>query len=1116
MIARRLAIVAALTACLSAPARAAADAPAWSMTSLATPTEFVAGDTAREYTYEVRATNIGAAETSGTPVTVIDTLPRGLTLAGQPSLIVRSQPPGGVAAQAKDIGPTNCGSATVAEVTTVTCTVPSSLAGAENNPARIVNGDELRLTLPVHTPASAVAGEHLQNHVEVEGGGAPAAAANGENQVATLDSEGNPLGAPAGFSYYDTRATDPNGLPVIAAGSHPFQFTVEYAVNTDPGTKAVPIIPAGGDLKDTALHLPPGLVGSATAVEQCTRKDFNAIESQQVGGLVANATPCPDGSAVGFVTLKNIEGTSYNAATPLYNLVPPPGEPAQFGFRVANAPFFIDNEVRSGSDYGLTSVLRNQSQAKRVSAASVTIWGNPADPRHDSARGNCLVAPVDFRVPNGECEAGITPRYLLRLPTSCQGPLDLLFEVNRWPTPSLFGLGHSTPLSPVGCGGLGFEPSLQARPSTDVADQPSGLDAHLHIPQEEDPNQLGTADLRKTVVSLPEGLVINPSGARGLDACTPAQIGLLSGVGASPPQFTPGPSACPSAARIGTAEVDTPLLGHRLQGGVYVASPHRNPFGSLLAIYIAVNDDESGIYLKLAGEVKADPQTGRLTTTFDETPQQPFSDFELHFYGGPYAALRTPAICGEYSTDSVMTPWSAPESGPPATDADHYSISRAPGGGACPTSPSALPNANTFEAGTEAAIAGAYSPIAVKLSRPDGSQEFDSLTLTPPPGLLASLAGIPYCSEAAIAAAASKSGREEEAHPSCPAASQIGTATVGAGAGPSPYYVTGKLYLAGAYEGAPLSLVAITPAAAGPYDLGTVAVRSALHVDPATARITATTDPIPHILAGVPLDVRSIAVRLDHTGWGLNPTSCDPSSFDGSLRSLLGQTAALSSRFQVGECGRLSFRPRLALSLEGKSTRGGFPALRAVYTAKPGEANLEGLVLRFPHSEFIEQGHFRTICTRAQWAAGEGNGTACPAGSVYGHVRATTPLLDSPLEGPVYLRSSDHKLPDVVLALRGQIDAEVAIRVDSAKGGLRTTIEQAPDVPVSRVVLTMQGGKKGLFVNSRDICARTYHASLSLAAHNGKLLQASPPMRAKCGGKEAKRRRGHDRRGGRG
>jgi len=371
-----------------------------------------------------------------------------------------------------------------------------------------------------------------------------------------------------------------------------------------------------------------------------------------------------------------------------------------------------------------------------------------------------------------------------------------------------------------------------------------------------------------------------------------------------------------------------------------------------------------------------------------------------------------------------------------------------------------------------------------------------------PPGLTGKLAGVAECSEAQLAQAASRSnpseGTLEQQSPSCPASSAVGVVNVAAGAGPTPFHTQGTAYLAGPYKGAPLSMAVITPAVAGPFDLGVVVVRAALYVDPVSTRIHAVSDPFPQILHGIPLDLRSADVELSRNQFTLNPTSCDPFSIEGSATSALGAIAPLSSRFQVGGCSGLGFEPKLALRLKGKTKRGGFPALKTTYTPKPGDANLSNLVLRLPKSEFIEQGHFGTICTRVQFAAGQGHGTQCPANSVYGKITATTPLLDQPLEGPVFLRSSNHNLPDVVFALHGKIDAEVAVRVDSVGGGLRASVEGAPDVPITKVVLEMAGGKKGLFVNSRDICATTYKATVQSDGQNGKVHDFKAPLKAQC------------------
>jgi hypothetical protein len=381
----------------------------------------------------------------------------------------------------------------------------------------------------------------------------------------------------------------------------------------------------------------------------------------------------------------------------------------------------------------------------------------------------------------------------------------------------------------------------------------------------------------------------------------------------------------------------------------------------------------------------------------------------------------------------------------------------------------------------------------LKLSREDGTQPIAAVDTMLPPGLTGKLAGLTYCPEGALAAAAARSGSAERQSPSCPASSEVGSVTVGAGAGPAPYYTSGRAYLAGPYKGAPLSLAIVTPAAAGPYDLGTVVVRAALNVDPETARIHAISDPIPQILQGIPLDVRSIVLRMDRPNFTLNPTSCDPMELTGTATSPFGSAAVLKSPFQVGGCEALPFKPKLILSLSGGTKRGGHPALKAVLTAKPGEAGIARSVVALPHSEFLEQAHIKTICTRVQFAASQ-----CPAGSIYGTATAMTPLLDQPLSGPVYLRSSSHPLPDLVADLNGQIHIALVGRVDSVKGGIRTSFEGVPDAPVSKFVLSMQGGKKGLLVNSRNICKGVNKATVQMDGQNGKAYDTTPVLGTKC------------------
>jgi hypothetical protein len=458
-----------------------------------------------------------------------------------------------------------------------------------------------------------------------------------------------------------------------------------------------------------------------------------------------------------------------------------------------------------------------------------------------------------------------------------------------------------------------------------------------------------------------------------------------------------------------------------------------------------------------------------------------------------------------------MTPWSAPESGPPATPADSYAI-----GSNCASSESAQANSPAFEAGVESPIAGKYTPFVVHLKREDDSQQLSKLTISPPPGVVAKLAATPACSDQDLASAEGKSGRDEQASPSCPADTKIGAVHVGAGAGPAPYYTDGTAYLAGPYKGAPLSMAIITPAAAGPFDLGTVVTRVALRVDPATARITAEADPIPAILKGIPLDVRSIDLTLDKQEFTRTGTSCDPFAVTGLMTSTLGQGAGLETRYQLGNCANLDFGPKLSLRLLGPTKRNKNPRLVADLHVKEGEANVAAVAVRLAHSSFLDQSHIRTVCTRVQFAAGAGNGAACPAGSIYGRAEARSPLLGYPLTGNVYLRSSSHKLPDLIVALQGPAYQPIAIELDgqtdSVKGALRNTFEAVPDAPVSSFRLELFGGKRGLIVNSRDICAHTYRATIDMDGQNGAHVVRRPPVKAQCSAKRKGHRSAHHRR----
>jgi hypothetical protein len=1123
LLARRTAsfiVAAALLLALALPVGAGAtEAPGvgWAVTGTNFPTNLQPGG---QGTIKLEVFNVGEEDSHGT-VTVTDVLPPGFT-AREPEPGVGGA--GELLAKENGINPQilhaawHCtgnggGSAPgVDGASVITCendptnlpTLPGGggLPTLDSSTTPGPHGVEER---PAEKPILPVIGIAVNapsgigtadNEVTVEGGGALSPAAATDLIAVSAD--------PAAFSVanWDAWFSKADGEIDTQAGSHPYELTTTTDFSTmlkEAGLFDV------SEPRNVLVKLPPGVIGNPRAAAQCGRDRFDHEQQCPAASIVGSINPL-------FGQLSGALGL------PIFNISPPRGGPAELGFNLQGIASFFDFSLRTGGDYGIDTHIDNIPQ-REIADAIVTIWGVPADPSHDRWRrgqqGGCPVSQVET---NPDCFPLGPNRELkpfLTLPTSCAGPQHFPLTVNTWRD---FDLSASSdvdthdavgaPTGFIGCNRLPFAPAIAAKPTTNVTDSPSGLEVDIHMPDTGlgDPAaETSEADLKNTTVTLPEGMSVNPAGANGLGACSPAQVGLTSAVGQVPVTMTPDPAQCPNDSKVGSVTVETPLLDHPLEGSVYVAAPQQNPFGSLLALYIAVDDEASGIVLKLPGEVEANPVTGQLTTTFEENPQLPFEDFKLHFFAGAGAALRSPSVCGLYQSSTVMTPWSTPE-GADTRPGDSFEATQAPGGGACPTSAAKLPNAPSFSAGTISPKAGAYSPFVLHLARADGTQEFKEIDTTLPAGLIGKLAGVSECSDTQIAQAAARNGigqgKLEQQSPSCPASSEVGTVSVGAGAGPAPYYVPGHAYLAGPYKGAPLSLEIVTPAVAGPFDLGTVAVRTALYVDPESAQIHAVSDEIPHVLQGIPLDVRSINLSLDRPNFTLNPTNCAKKTVLGSATSVLGQSAALSAPFQVGECAKLGFKPKLAIKLKGGTQRHTFPALTATLTYPQGSyANIASAQVTLPHSEFLEQGHIGTVCTRVQFAAGAGHGEQCPQASVYGFARATTPLLDKPIEGPVYLRSSSHSLPDLVAALNGQIDVDLDGRVDTGKGGgIRNTFEAVPDAPVSKFVLSLDGGKKGLLVNSENLCAKhaKTKAIADFTAQNGKVYDTTPTVANSC------------------
>jgi hypothetical protein len=585
-------------------------------------------------------------------------------------------------------------------------------------------------------------------------------------------------------------------------------------------------------------------------------------------------------------------------------------------------------------------------------------------------------------------------------------------------------------------------------------------------------------------VVLPPGLTINANAADGKTACSEAQVHLG-------PFASTEEAQCPEYARIGTVLLESSALPGPLPGSIYLAEPKPgNPYR------IFVTADGFATHVKLAGNVKADPKTGQLTVSFPELPQAPLTKINLHFFGSEGSLLATPTRCETYAVNSTFTPWDGTLAEQSATQL--FALDSGPAGTACPGA--TRPLKPGFQAGPPDNTAGAHVPFALALTRNDGEQDLSSLTVTTPPGVLATLAGVPYCSDHALeeAARAAHSGHAEEADPSCPLASQIGTGTVGAGAGTNPVFLSGKVYLAGPYKGAPLSLAVITPTVSGPYDFGNVVVRAALKLNPETAQITAVSDPLPQIVEGIPLRLRSILIDLNRSNFTLNPTNCDPFSIEATVGGTEGSQTKLSYPFQVAECGTLPFTPKLTLKVSGATNHTGTPALTATLTTHPGEANVARTSVTLPHAEFLDNAHLKTPCTRVQFAEGATPGERCPPGSDIGFARAETPLLSKPLEGPVYLRTSGRKLPDIVAALNGQIDIALDGHVNSVDQRLRTTFETVPDAPVSKFTLSLDGGSKGLIENSVNVCAHALHVEAEIAGQNGKVNNETPVLQTPC------------------
>jgi hypothetical protein len=862
------------------------------------------------------------------------------------------------------------------------------------------------------------------------------------------------------------------------AGGHPnVTLHVEMLQRINPPSKTPCFC---DDVKTITFHLPTGFIGNPHSQAICTLTEFN----------LAN---CPITSQIGTIALTGFGSAIY---TPLYNLETHPNQAGALGYvaPLLAFPNFIDLRSRTESDYGLDSASFPIPHLLVFGGVNVNLWGVPAAPTNNFYRfktplsgfGECGFLNIcgDEVTTNFPSPAPETP--FLQNPTTCgeelTGSVDLAYydgnvyhQDTKWP-------------APTGCQVLSFNPSISVTPTTEQADAPSGVDIDLKVPQTQSPATPSPSEIRTTTVTLPEGFSINSGAADGKTLCKANETSI----------GTRAAAHCPEGAKVGTLALDNAALPGPIDGALYLGESLPGEKFRLI-----LTADGFATHVKLPGTIRTDPSTGAVTVEFADLPQTPNQRFNMHIFGSERGMLATPTRCGKYPVQSTFVPW---DNELPSQDVTSYfTVNSGPNGSACPGSN--RPFGPSFEAGSVNPTGGMYTPFGLRVSRPDGDQLLSRLNFTAPEGLTARLKGVTQCPQSAIdgLAGLARTGLAELAASSCPASSEVGTAVSSAGAGSHPVFTRGKVYLAGPYKGAPLSLVTVIPAISGPYDLGNVAVRSALFIDPETAQVTAVSDQLPQLLEGIPLRIRSLQVSLDRPGFTLNPTNCTAKSIGATLFGSEGAVAGREDDFQAANCGELDFAPKLSLKLAGKTSRAAHPALKAVLTTGQDEANIARAVVTLPPSELLDQGHIATVCTRAQFAAG-----SCPADSVYGQATVTTPLLDQPLEGPVYLRSGK-ALPDMVADLKGEIDVVLVGHIDSKKGGLRATFGSVPDVPVSRFVLNMQGGKKGLIQNGPGVCARSSRASIVMVGQNAAKLSRHPRLQSACGSERKARARGRHR-----
>jgi hypothetical protein len=1047
----------------SGAAQAEIAAPGWDAVTSTVPTNLPPGGNG---IVEIDLYNVGASSSSGT-VTVTDVLPPRVTAVEAFGLGNF----GNVESQGSQA--TNFWTCAIAatDKRLVTCTRTSPIApGGTTNLGGEMRTD--RLGIPVTVAAGG--SEVESNHVTITGGGALTSTSLSSPVVLSSS-------VPAfGLANFDAWFSNANGTIDTQAGSHPYELTVSFNMNDyyeNPDHE-----------RNIIVNTPPGIVGDPTAIPQCTRQAFDNEE-------------CPASTQIGIDRpgLSGELGSKFPPGDiwlPLYNLVPPKGVPAQFGFVVLGIHTFLDAGVRTGGDNGITEHADNITENKSIASNSITLWGVPAESSHDRER--CQETSTSACAETVGASSDAEPKPLLTLPTSCGAPPRFTIEANSWQEPGniqtdefLMQNNEGVPTGFTGCEKLvHFGPEIAIAPDTSFSDTPAGLGVEVRMPPDTNPEGLATSGLKNTTVTLPEGVVINPGQATGLQACQPAQENI--GGGEAKREEQEGPARCPAASKVGTDEIETPLLKEKLKGSVYVLQ--QNPPN----LQLLVTASGEGVNLKLVGNVHLNEQTGRLTTTFEETPDLPFTTFKLNFSGGAQAALATPVDCGVYSSSALFVPWSSPfvQSFPTSSA---FQIGSGPGGGACPSSP--LPFAPSLIAGATTDQAGGFTGFSMLLQSGDGQQRIEKLQFKAPQGLSGMISQVPLCPE------------PQAAQGTCSAVSQIGHSIVASGPGPYPLVVPqagdpeSPIYLTGPYEGAPFGLSIVTHVIAGPFNLGTVITRARIEVDPHTAQITVTTDPLPQIIAGVPTDLRTVDAVIDRPGFMFNPTNCNSSSFSGTAWGTsppgaggLGAMAAIGSHFQVGSCQSLKFAPNFKVSTSGRTSKqnGASLDVRILYPTgalganqASSQANIAKVKVELPKQLPSRLTTLQKACTAAQFDA---NPAGCPPASVIGHATAVTPELPVPLTGPAYFVSNGGEaFPNLIMVLQGYgVTIELVGDTFINKAGITSsTFKTVPDAPVTSFDLTLPEGRYSALTANGSLCRSRLSMPTEFTGQNGAVLEQS-------------------------